>query len=53
MQESKIEDTTINEQDNGIINKKNTITENSTLNYEKTNNNEFSDKKSCLMKHRL
>ena len=50
MQETKNEDTSINVQE---INKKNIATENSSLKTDRNNKNEFSDKKSCFMKHRL
>ena len=50
MQETKNEDTSINVQE---INKKNIATENSSLKTDRNNKNEFPDKKSCFMKHRL
>ena len=50
MQETKIEDIEINEQE---INNKITEAENSSLKIDRNNKNEFSDKKSCFMKHRL
>ena len=53
MQESKIENIETNKHEDEIINKKNTTTENSSLNSGRNNKNEFSDKKSCFMKHRL
>ena len=51
MQQPKIED--INKQKDEIINKRVTEGENSSLKTDRNNKNEFSDKKSCFMKHRL
>ena len=50
MQKPKIEEI---KQKDEIINKKNIETENSSLKCEGNNTNEFKDKKSCFMKHRL